>query len=404
VVDQKALDNARAARDEARRKAGQARGQAADHRRNALARRENLRREEGQLTAWKNRREAAGARIEELSEQRAALKSEVTQTEDTAPDEDRGEALELSAYEAKSAWERVRNVLSEAEQAQTEADRKRREAEAKAAAAREALAEISAETRAAKQRLDDTLGEAGMDAEEAERLLAEHEPNPMESVERLSLALTKLERERDRLGAVNLLAAEEQEAVNERLENLRRERSDCDAAATQLRTAVGAINREGRQRLLAAFEAVDRHFRELFTSLFGGGEAQLRFVDSDDPLAAGLEIFACPPGKKLQSLSLMSGGEQALTATALIFAAFKTNPAPICVLDEVDAPLDDANVERFCDLLSLMANSSATRFLVVTHHPLTMSRMDRLFGVTMMERGVSRLFSIDLESARRLAA
>ncbi|MEE4211327.1 MAG: hypothetical protein V2I43_18915, partial [Parvularcula sp.] len=145
-------------------------------------------------------------------------------------------------------------------------------------------------------------------------------------------------------------------------------------------------------------------FRELFTSLFGGGQAELRFVDNDDPLAAGVEIFASPPGKKLQSLSLMSGGEQALTATALIFAAFRTNPAPICVLDEVDAPLDDANVDRFCNLLALMAKSSTTRFLVVTHHPLTMSRMDRLYGVTMIERGVSRLFSIDLESARRLAA
>jgi chromosome segregation protein len=167
---------------------------------------------------------------------------------------------------------------------------------------------------------------------------------------------------------------------------------------------VNAINREGRQRLLAAFETVNGHFRQLFTTLFRGGQAELKFVDSDDPLTAGLEIFACPPGKKLQSLSLMSGGEQALTATALIFAAFKTNPAPICVLDEVDAPLDDANVERFCDLLGLMAESSTTRFLVVTHHPLTMSRMDRLFGVTMMEQGVSRLFSIDLEAARRLAA
>ncbi|NNU15129.1 AAA family ATPase [Parvularcula sp. ZS-1/3] len=401
-VDPRALDEARAARDEARRRAGQARGQAAEHRRASTERRDSLRREETQLTAWRDRRGAASTRLDQLTDQRAVLEEEIRNQQPVTDDKEQAEALELAAFEAKGKWEKARDALGDLQQNQSAAEKTRREAEARAATAREALAELGAELKNAKARLDEVLEAANVSIENISALLVA--TGEGETVDDLARKLEKLERDRERLGAVNLLAADEQEQVNERLETLRRERSDCEAASSQLQTAVNAINREGRQRLLAAFEAVDGHFRELFTSLFGGGEAHLKFVDSDDPLTAGLEIFACPPGKKLQSLSLMSGGEQALTATALIFAAFKTNPAPICVLDEVDAPLDDANVERFCDLLALMAKSSTTRFLVVTHHPLTMSRMDRLFGVTMMERGVSRLFSLDLESARRLAA
>ncbi|MDE2340525.1 MAG: chromosome segregation protein, partial [Alphaproteobacteria bacterium] len=164
------------------------------------------------------------------------------------------------------------------------------------------------------------------------------------------------------------------------------------------------LNREGRARLMAAFAAVDGHFQRLFTTLFNGGAARLELIDSDDPLQAGLEIFAQPPGKKLTSLSLLSGGEQALTATALIFGLFLTNPAPICVLDEVDAPLDDANIERFCDLLDAMVSETRTRYLIVTHNAVTMSRMHRLFGVTMVEQGISRLVSVDLSQAERLVA
>ena len=157
-------------------------------------------------------------------------------------------------------------------------------------------------------------------------------------------------------------------------------------------------------RLLDAYREVDAHFRDLFTTLFNGGQAHLELVESDDPLEAGLEIFARPPGKRLQSLALLSGGEQALTAMALIFAVFLVNPAPVCVLDEVDAPLDDANVERFCNMLNRMTEMSGTRFLVITHHALTMSRMDRLFGVTMAERGVSQLVSVSLAEAEKIAA
>ncbi|MBW8882496.1 MAG: chromosome segregation protein SMC, partial [Asticcacaulis sp.] len=167
---------------------------------------------------------------------------------------------------------------------------------------------------------------------------------------------------------------------------------------------IDELNAEGRERLLAAFDIINEHFKTLFVTLFGGGSAELRLVESDDPLEAGLEIYACPPGKRLSTMSLMSGGEQALTATALIFGVFLANPAPVCVLDEVDAPLDDANVDRYCRLLVEMRERTRTRFIAITHNPVTMSRMDRLFGVTMAERGVSQLVSVDLSQAEALVA
>ena len=210
--------------------------------------------------------------------------------------------------------------------------------------------------------------------------------------------------ERERIGPVNLVAETELAELDASAGASAVERDELIQAVNRLRHSIGTLNREGRQRLLAAFEAVDGHFRRLFTTLFAGGEAHLALVDSDDPLEAGLEIMAQPPGKRLQSLTLLSGGEQALTAVALIFGLFLTNPAPICVLDEVDAPLDDANIERFCDLLDAMTRETATRYLIVTHNAVTMSRMDRLFGVTMVEQGVSRLVSVDLGGAETLLA
>ena len=214
----------------------------------------------------------------------------------------------------------------------------------------------------------------------------------------------KLNLDRERLGPVNLIAEQELREVEEELTRSVSERDELTQAVNRLRGSIGSLNREGRARLLAAFEEVDRHFRRLFARLFNGGEAYLQLIDSDDPLEAGLEIMAQPPGKKLGSLTLLSGGEQALTAVALIFGLFLTNPAPICVLDEVDAPLDDANIERFCDLLDAMVSETDTRYLIVTHNAVTMSRMHRLFGVTMVERGVSRLVSVDLGGAEALIA
>ncbi len=200
------------------------------------------------------------------------------------------------------------------------------------------------------------------------------------------------------------MAEEELAEITTQLGAQTDEIAELTEATARLRGSIGSLNREGRDRLRAAFEAVDSHFRRLFSTLFNGGEAHLALIDSDDPLEAGLEIMAQPPGKRLSSLTLLSGGEQALTAVALIFALFLTNPAPLCVLDEVDAPLDDANVERFCDLLDRMAADTDTRFLVVTHNALTMSRMHRLYGVTMVEQGISRLVSVDLGGASELLA
>jgi chromosome segregation protein len=220
----------------------------------------------------------------------------------------------------------------------------------------------------------------------------------------LEAEAARLRRQREGLGAVNLRAEEDLAQVGAEHDTLAVEKTDLAAAVARLRAGIAGLNREGRERLLTAFEQVDANFRTLFTTLFGGGQARLVLVESDDPLEAGLEIMCQPPGKKLATLSLLSGGEQTLTAMALIFAVFLANPAPICVLDEVDAPLDDANVTRFCDLLDEMTRRTDTRFLIITHHAVTMARMDRLYGVTMAEPGVSQLVSVDLRRAEAMVA
>ena len=211
--------------------------------------------------------------------------------------------------------------------------------------------------------------------------------------------LQKLERQLDGIGPVNLMAETELKDIETDLTTINQEFDDLSKAIRKLRRVIGDLNREGRTRLTTAFNQVSTHFSTLFQRLFDGGKARLSLTGSDDPLEAGLDIVASPPGKRLQNLSLLSGGEQTLTALALVFAMFRTNPAPICVLDEVDAPLDDANVNRLCDLLNHMASHIGTRFLIVTHNALTMARVDRLFGVTMAEKGVSRLVSVNLQEA-----
>jgi chromosome segregation protein len=230
------------------------------------------------------------------------------------------------------------------------------------------------------------------------------DPDRMPDAESLDTDVQRLKRQREALGAVNLRAEEDAKGVSDEYEALVQEKLDLEEAIKKLRSGIAGLNREGRERLLTAFEQVNANFATLFTHLFNGGEARLVLVESDDPLEAGLEIMCQPPGKKLATLSLLSGGEQTLTALALIFGVFLANPAPICVLDEVDAPLDDANVTRFCDLLDEMTRRTDTRFLIITHHAVTMARMDRLFGVTMAEQGVSQLVSVDLKRAEAMVA
>ena len=216
------------------------------------------------------------------------------------------------------------------------------------------------------------------------------------ALEDLQDKLDRLLRERDNMGPVNLRAEVEAQEITDKMNLMTTERDDLTAAIAKLREGIGKLNKEARERLLSAFDVVNGHFQTLFTRLFSGGSAHLKLIEADDPLEAGLEIYAQPPGKKLQVLSLLSGGEQTLTSIALIFGMFLTNPAPICVLDEVDAPLDESNVDRYCTLLRKPVEGVPTRFIVVTHHRMTMARMDRLYGVTMSEQGVSQLVSVDL--------
>ena len=331
-----------------------------------------------------------------------------------------------AAAEAEAAAIAGRPAALAAEQAAlatrgSAADAARRAADDALAAAEARLAALDREARALGETLADAREARARAAAQADHAL--HRRREIEAAcgarfgtapptlgatpgdaEALAAEVARLAAERERLGPVNLRADLELAELTATTAATAGERADLDTAILRLRGSIGALNREGRVRLRAAFEAVDGHFRDLFGTLFAGGAAHLELVESDDPLAAGLEIMAQPPGKKLQSLTLLSGGEQALTATALIFALFLTTPSPLCVLDEVDAPLDDANVERFCDLLDRMAADTATRFLIVTHNAVTMSRMHRLYGVTMAEPGVSQLVSVDLGAAAVLLA
>jgi chromosome segregation protein len=216
--------------------------------------------------------------------------------------------------------------------------------------------------------------------------------------------LDKKKRMRDKLGSVNLRADEETNKYKIEIAKMEKDRQDLSVAIVKLKESINELNQKGRVRLLGAFEKINRKFNEVYTKLFNGGSAKLELVDSDDPLEAGLEMLVSPPGKRLQSITLLSGGEQALTALSLIFAVFLTNPSPICVLDEVDAPLDDANVTRFCNLLEELTNITNTRFIIVTHHALTMSKMNRLYGVTMPEKGISQLVAVDLQKAESMVA
>jgi len=360
-----------------------------------------------EAAAWSGRRDGAAAQIATIEARLAETRAEHDSLVD-APlaFEAKRRALIGDIEAAQAARRAAADRLAAGENALAEADRAARAAHDALSAAREAAGRAEERHQGVKRRLADLAAEIReiLDTEpEALAGLAGFKADtPLPDIAEIEAELEKLKRDRERLGAVNLRADEELREVEAQHATLIAERNDLVEAIKRLRQGIQSLNREARERLLASFEVVNSHFGRLFTELFGGGAAELQLIEHDDPLEAGLEILAKPPGKKPATLSLLSGGEQALTALALIFAVFLTNPAPICVLDEVDAPLDDHNVDRFCDLLDEMAKSTDTRFIIITHNPITMARMDRLFGVTMAERGVSQLVSVDLEGAVRI--
>ncbi|HTV67407.1 MAG TPA: chromosome segregation protein SMC [Rhizobiaceae bacterium] len=357
--------------------------------------------------SWTARGENAEKQIASLNERRTDAAAEFASLAD-APDEieERRRALMSQLSEAERLRKDAADRLQEAENRQAEFDKV-------ATAAIQALAEsreqrVRAEERltAADERRRETEARIHETMNIEPHLVFQHtglkSDDDLPDAGDTERKLERLRAERERLGAVNLRAEEEQRELSERLETIVTEREDVIEAIKKLRSAIQNLNKEGRERLLGAFDIVNGHFQRLFSHLFGGGTAELQLIESDDPLEAGLEILARPPGKKPQTMTLLSGGEQALTAMALIFAVFLTNPAPICVLDEVDAPLDDHNVERFCNLMDEMAKETETRFVIITHNPITMARMNRLFGVTMAEQGISQLVSVDLQTAEQL--
>ncbi len=358
---------------------------------------------------WNGRREAAASQIAELSRRQEELGVELEAAErvPTEIGEKRGALLSAIAT-AEAARNEAADARQQAETALAEADKAAKSADAILSSAREDRARAQALRENAAARIDELRTRIRDEIEAAPEELRERaeieEGQELPPLDQAEKRVERLKQEREQLGGVNLRAEEEAAEQETRMATLVADRDDLTGAIERLRRGISSLNKEGRERLLESFEKVNANFQTLFTKLFEGGEAKLTFTESEDPLEAGLEIFARPPGKRLQSLALLSGGEQALTAMSLIFAVFLVNPAPVCVLDEVDAPLDDANVERFCKMVTQMVESSGTRFLVITHHALTMSRMDRLFGVTMAERGVSQLVSVSLAEAEKIAA
>ncbi len=399
------LDGARAQAAAARRHESEAHAAVARLTQEAEARQRRLDLIATETASWQQRRERALAQRHILTERQTALAAEIAALE-TRPAEIAAEIANLAETAAKAAADhcaaadalalgetRLRaaaDAAREAERVLSAAREERARAEVRRDSAAAMLTRLREEIRERLETLPEALAELAEDGETV--------PSPAE----LDARLERLTREREAIGPVNLVAEREAEEVSEQVESLQHERNELTEAIVRLRRGIAALDHEGRKRLQAAFDILNQHFSELFVRLFGGGRAHLALTDAEDPLDAGLDIMASPPGKRLQALSLLSGGEQALTAIALIFAVFLTNPAPICVLDEVDAPLDDANVERFCRLIAETADTTGTRFLLITHHRITMAHMDRLFGVTMAEQGVSQLVSVDLARAAEL--
>ena len=357
---------------------------------------------------WKVREEEAKTRLISLEERLKASQDEKNRLSTLPESFEKKEAeLNTKIEEAISNRNIAADQLVKNETSLNNADKLVREAEKAVSTLREEMIKIEALLNLSKakiQNIEDRVFEKlKIKSTELNKFInSKEEDQPIRSIEILEKTLQRLLNERETLGAVNLRAEDEMNEMLNKIEVMSKERVDLEEAIAKLRSGIFELNKEGRQRLKESFEEVNENFKQLFQKLFGGGNAELRLVGNEDPLQAGLEVLASPPGKKMQLLSLLSGGEQALTAISLIFSVFLCNPAPICILDEVDAPLDDTNVGRFCDMLNQIVDETNTYFMVITHHRLTMAKMDRLFGVTMEQKGISKLVSVDLEQASRI--
>ena len=374
-----------------------------------IKRQERIKNIETEIQNWKNLSFNSEKMSKELHERIGRIKTDLKNIE-KLPEEiaiQKGQLMQNSSN-TENEKQSFSEELIKAEKTYSSINKQLKEVEQKMMLARENKARSGATLEGLEKRKKDLLDNIKNDLKIDEKNLLinsdlvgiENLPNVIEQEDKLDAK----KNERERLGSVNLRADQETEQYKTTIKKMEKDREDLVAAIAKLRSSINELNQKGRKKLLEAFEKVNKKFNEVYTKLFSGGTSKLELVDSDDPLEAGLELLASPPGKRLQSISLLSGGEQALTALSLIFAVFLTNPSPICVLDEVDAPLDDANVTRFCGLLDELTKITKTRFIIITHHALTMSRMDRLYGVTMPEKGISQLVSVDLQKAEELVA
>ena len=378
----------------------------------SIKRKERIKNIDVELKNWRNLRSNSEKMISELSDRKNKLQLELSENQKNPERIATSKGQNLQNLEnIKKRNEEIENELTESEKKYSAINQNLKEIQSKLSDLKESKARNEATVEGIENRkkdlLDSVKSELNINNEESilpQSDLSQVSPDGLPKIEDQSIKADKMRKLRESLGSVNLRADEETQKYESEIKKMEDDRADLYSAIVKLKTSIDELNQRGRERLLEAFTKVNRKFNEVYTKLFSGGTAKIELVDSEDPLEAGLEMFVSPPGKRLQSITLLSGGEQALTALSLIFAVFLVNPSPICVLDEVDAPLDDANVTRFCGLLDELTKITKTKFIIITHHALTMSRMHRLYGVTMAEQGVSQLVSVDLQKAEELVA
>ena len=378
----------------------------------SIKRKERIKNIDVELENWRNLKSNSEKMISELTDRKNKLLAEINENQKNPERIATSKGQNLQNLEnTKRRNEEIENELIEAEKKYNLINQNIKEIQSKLSDLKENKARNEATIEGIENRKKDLLysvkSELSIDNENS--ILSQSDlnnvsPENLPSLENQTQKTEKIKKQRESLGSVNLRADEETKKYETEIKKMEDDRADLYSAIVKLKSSIEELNQKGRERLLEAFTKVNRKFNEVYTKLFNGGSAKIELVDSDDPLEAGLEMFVSPPGKRLQSITLLSGGEQALTALSLVFAVFLVNPSPICVLDEVDAPLDDANVTRFCTLLDELTKITKTKFIIITHHALTMSRMHRLFGVTMAEQGVSQLVSVDLQKAEELVA